>query len=99
MALGSPRFVLVAGTFDDVVVGIALASSEGQLATVEELYVEPRAREVGVGEAMLEFIVVWAGAKLLAFIDYPALPGDRSSKNLGERSGFSARLLVMHRRL
>src|SRR5688500_10224595 len=57
-AMVDDNSVLVAGCIDEVVVGIALAHlDDASLTSIEELYVEPEAREVGVGEAMLDFIV------------------------------------------
>ena len=35
----------------------------------------------------------------LAGVDATALPGDRLTKNFFESNGFTARLLIMHRRL
>lgn len=91
--------MLAAGTIDDAIFGVAIASIAGGLVTIEELHVDREARDVGVGESLLELIVEWAGKQGAYAIDYPALPGDRATKNLGERSGFSARLILMHRRL
>lgn len=98
-AIDDPESLVVTGTFDNVPVGVALATSSDSLVMIEELYVEREAREVGVGEALLDAVVEWAQEQNMAAIDYPALPGDRATKSLGERSGFSARLIVMHRRL
>lgn len=98
-ALAAENELLAAGTIDDVIFGVALAHVENELATIEELHVQRDARDVGVGEALLDFTVAWARANGAHAIDYPALPGDRATKNLGERSGFSARLIVMHRSL
>jgi GNAT superfamily N-acetyltransferase len=72
---------------------------EGLLARVEELYVEPEARELGLGESLLDACVQWAEVRGCSGIDIEALPGARSAKNLAERSGFTARLLVLHRKL
>lgn len=95
---------LFAGTVDDYIVGVALTSIDetmpnGPLAIVEELYVEPEAREVGVGEDLLDACVQWARSRNCTGIDVKVLPGARSAKNLAERSGLTARLLVLHRDL
>jgi len=93
--------IVGAGLLDDVVVGVVMAKARatalGRVAVVEELYVEPGAREVGVGEALLRLVVDWAGAHRCTEIDIDVLPGDRRTKNLLERSGFRARSLTMHR--
>ena len=55
--------------------------------------------EVGVGESLLATVLEWASAKQAIGIDLKVLPGMRESKNFLEGSGFTARLLVMHKRL
>ena len=90
------------GLYDDVIVGFAacsLASLEDgrRLTVLDELFVEPDARSVGVGEALVDTVTAWATERGSVGIDATALPGDRSSKNFYETMGFTARLLVMHR--
>jgi GNAT superfamily N-acetyltransferase len=97
------RLVLL-GTLDDVPVGTAVARlkelpDSSHLAIVEVLYVDPPAREVGVGEKLLEAVVDWAGQGDATGLDVSVLPGAREAKNFLEGAGFVARLLVMHRRL
>ena len=92
---------VVLGLVDTVPVGMSFATllSVGarRLATVELLYVEPQARRIGVGEAMLERLLEQCEAWEPTSIDAPALPGDRASKSFFEAHGFKARLLVMQR--
>lgn len=95
---------LWAGTIDDVIVGYASARNErlrdgSSLAVVEDLFVEAGARSVGVGEALITEVLAWAADQGCAGVDATALPGNRATKNFFEGSGFSARLIVMHRRL
>ena len=56
------RRVLV-GTVDDAVVGLALgridAVGEATLGIIDACYVEPDARGVGVGRALLDNLVAW----------------------------------------
>jgi len=54
---------------------------------------------VGVGGALLEGLVTWFSTAGCRGVDIGALPGDRSTKNLLEASGFKARLITMHRTL
>jgi GNAT superfamily N-acetyltransferase len=68
------------------------------LGVIEDIYVEPEARAVGVGEAMMASALEWFTAEGCKGVDAYALPGDRHTKNFFEESGFSARLLVMHHR-
>jgi N-acetylglutamate synthase-like GNAT family acetyltransferase len=98
-----PSAVLLAGTYDGVVVGVAagtLAALDGRrLGRVECCYVEPDARAVGVGSTLVETLVAWFAEQGCTDVDALALPGDRSTKQLFESSGFKARLLVLHRSL
>lgn len=96
--------VLVVGTVDDVVIGYALLVDEllrsgERLAVVEEVFVEPEARSIGVGEAMMDEIVRFAEARGCIGIDAFALPGDRQTKNFFETFGLVARGIVVHRSL
>jgi GNAT superfamily N-acetyltransferase len=102
--LASEDRQIFVGLLDGHRVGFALVvlvtgMPGGLLARVEELYVEPEAREVGVGESLLDSCVQWATAQGCTGIEVDALPGARSAKNLAERSGFTARLLTLHKRL
>jgi len=98
------QWLVLIGTFDDVAVGVAVAridemSDSSHLVTVEVLYVEPPAREVGVGEKLLGAVIDWAARRGATGVDVQVLPGMRVSKSFLEGSGFVARLLVMHRHL
>lgn len=91
------------GTLDGVIVGYGTVRAEDlvgeRLGVVEELYVEPPARGVGVGEALMASMSAWCSEVGCSGMDATALPGDRTAKGFFERHGFTARLLVMHRRL
>jgi GNAT superfamily N-acetyltransferase len=96
--------VVLAGTIDDVVVGygtleLEMLSDGSRLALIGDLYVEPEARGVGVGEAIATELVARANAAGCIGIDALALPGHRATKNFFERAGFTARALVMHKPL
>jgi GNAT superfamily N-acetyltransferase len=98
------RWLVLVGTFDDLAVGVAVArldemSDSSHLATVEVLYVDPPAREVGAGEKLLATVIDWAARRGGTGVDVRVLPGMRASKSFLEGSGFVARLLVMHRQL
>lgn len=103
-ALEDPAQRVLVGTIDDVVVGYAWARertlADGRrIAVIDDLYVEAGARGVGVGEALMDELVAWARERGCAGIDAVALPGLRETKNFFEESGFTARLLVMHKSL
>lgn len=92
------------GTIDDQVVGYSGAHIEvvgdgTRLAVIDAIFVEEGARGVGVGEAMMEEVLAWSRQQGCVGVDAAALPGHRSTKNFFEGSGFTARLLIMHRAL
>ena len=99
-----PDALLAVGTIDDVVLGFAAVHVEqlrdgGALGVVTDLFVEPDARSVGIGEALVALIVEFCAARGCIGIDAEALPGHRAAKNFFEGHGFTARSLVMHRSL
>ena len=101
-ALDDPDRCVLAGTFDDVVIGYAVARVEvlrdgRSLGVVEELFVEEEARGVGVGEAMMGETMRWLVERGCLGVDAMALPGHRAAKNFFEEQGFTARALIMHR--
>jgi GNAT superfamily N-acetyltransferase len=103
-ALASAKHHVVTGTLDDEVVGALVAHlvelADGRLlASVDLLYVEPGARFVGVGEALVASLERWSREQSCVGMDVPALPGMRETKNFFEGAGFVTRLLVMHREL
>jgi ribosomal protein S18 acetylase RimI-like enzyme len=95
---------LVVGTIDGTVVGYGVARLEplhdgAVLGVVSDLYVEPEARGVGVGESMMTDLVAWCEDRGCVGVDSLALPGDRATKNFFESFGLVARAIVVHRRL
>ena len=92
------------GELDDVALGYAAVGAEvlrdGSLhAVVTDLYVEPEARDVGLGELLMAEVVEWCRERGCAGVDAWALPGNRGTKNFFESFGLTARLIVVHRRL
>ncbi|MEZ5137927.1 MAG: GNAT family N-acetyltransferase [Acidimicrobiales bacterium] len=104
--LGAPvaRGSAVVGTIDGTVVGYGISSIEvlgdgTRLAVVSDLYVDPEARGIGIGEAMMDLLVEHARSVGARGIDALALPGDRATKNFFETFGLKARAIVVHRAL
>jgi ribosomal protein S18 acetylase RimI-like enzyme len=94
----------VVGTVDDVVVGYGVVTveplhDEARLAVVTDLYVDPEARAIGIGEAMMDLLVEHARSAGAVGIDALALPGDRQTKNFFETFGLTARAIIVHRSL
>lgn len=98
-----PDRMVWCATLEDVPVGHLKAlrcdGPAGRVVVVEELWVEPEAREVGAGESLLSAALAWAIAEEASAIDAYALPGARGAKNLFERMGMTARLLTVRREL
>ncbi len=96
--------LVVVGTIDGAVVGYGavrlVALHDGAvLGRVTDIYVLPEARGVGVGEAMMEELLDWAGRRGCIGVDSLALPGDRETKNFFETHGLVARAITVHRSL
>ena len=92
------------GTIDESAVGYATAHVEQLrdgtvLGVIDHLFVESEARDVGVGEALMNALLAWFRSQGCTAADATALPGNRETKNFFETAGFSARLIVMHHRL
>jgi GNAT superfamily N-acetyltransferase len=95
---------VLVGSLDGVALAYAVARVEqladgSRLGVIDDIYVDPGAREVGLGETMMEDLVAWCRDQGCFGMDAMALPGHRSSKNFFEEAGFTARKLVMHHSL
>lgn len=95
---------VLVGTLDDQVVGGAVAATErlrdGRvLGVIRVLHVDREAREVGVGDELLQALVAWCADRGAVAVDSLALPGERATKNFYEAAGFKARLLTVHHRI
>jgi GNAT superfamily N-acetyltransferase len=95
---------LLVGEYEGAVVGLlAVTAAPGPRGVTNGLigccYVEAGARGVGVGTALMDAAVAWCAEKGCAAVDALALPGDRTTKQRLEGSGFTARLLTLSRRL
>jgi GNAT superfamily N-acetyltransferase len=102
--LADPSTLVLAGTIDDAVLGYAVVHTEALrdgrlLGILTDIYVEPEARAVGVGEVLVDEVLRWCGDRGCMGVDGLALPGNRSTKNFFETFGFTARALVVHRSL
>jgi hypothetical protein len=66
---------------------------------VNVLFVEPIAREVGIGNAMIALALEELRRHKAKNINAAALPGDRSTKNLFERHGLVAQMITVGKQL
>lgn len=104
MSLGADDEIVVTGTIDDVAVGYAAAvlahrPGDGTVVTISDLWVLADARDVGVGEAMMDRIVRWATDRGADALESTVLPGNREGKNFFERYGLVARAILVRRDL
>ncbi|HEX6567872.1 MAG TPA: GNAT family N-acetyltransferase [Acidimicrobiales bacterium] len=103
-AMGSADRAVAAGTLDGAVVGYGLVRTErlgdgGVLGVIDDIYVDPGARAVGVGEALMNHMLDWCRGRGCFGVDSLALPGDRHTKNFFESFGLVARAIIVHRPL
>jgi GNAT superfamily N-acetyltransferase len=95
---------VLVGILDGTVMGYGVAAVErlldgGLLGVVTDLYTEPGARELGIGELTMQALVDWCTERGCFGVDSLALPGDRHTKNFFESFGLVARAIVVHRPL
>lgn len=103
-ALHDPDQTIWIGMIDDVPLGYAVSRVEllrtGEiLGQVSDIWVDPEARSVGLGESLIGSIISWCTERNCVGIDSMALPGNRATKNFFETFGFKARLLTVHKPL
>lgn len=102
-AIADPDKVALVGTYEEVVFGYAIATTE-RLATetlgrIQHLVVEPEIRKSGIGEAMMNLLIEELKSLGCSRVDAHALPGDRHTKNFFESFGLKARLLTVHKEI
>jgi ribosomal protein S18 acetylase RimI-like enzyme len=103
-ALALDDELVIVGEYDGAVCGYAWAVTiplaDGRMrAVIPEIYVDPAARKVGLGEAILDAVTAWAIDQECVGLDAMALPGTRDTKNFFETAGMKARMLIVHREL
>lgn len=87
------RVVLVVESSGDLC-GFADMEISDSVAMVRRVYISEAARELGAGATLIDELRIHAQASGCTRIDAYALPGDRLTKNLFERAGMKARLLI-----
>jgi GNAT superfamily N-acetyltransferase len=79
--------------------GIAHISVEGTTCIINHIYVDQMARQIGIGAGLIAEFARIAKSRGCITLDALALPGDRKMKNLYERVGMPARLLIASKNL
>ena len=87
------RLVLVVESSGDLC-GFADMEISDSVAMVRRVYISEAARELGAGATLIDELRIHAKESGCTRIDAYALPGDRLTKNLFERAGMKARLLI-----
>ncbi|HEX4902080.1 MAG TPA: GNAT family N-acetyltransferase [Acidimicrobiales bacterium] len=100
--LEDPSAHVVAGTIDGAAVGYGVVRVEelpdgSRLGVISDLFTLEGAREVSVGELVMDALIGWATEQGCFGVDSLALPGDRHTKNFFESFGLVARAIVVHR--
>ena len=99
--LDAPDTVVFVGTLLDVVLSFMVLILRPNIdrGVITNAFVEDGARELGLGDTMVEHAVATVRAASLSGIEAVALPGDRDTKNLYERAGLTARKLTVYKAL
>lgn len=100
-AITSDRNVVLVALSSTSIVGYAKADIDvkGAICTVGHVFVDQQARQLGIGAGLVGEIARVAKSKGCQTLDAIALPGDRKMKNLYERIGMPARLLIASKNL
>ena len=96
--------VFLLGLVDEYPFGFLIARVEDllpqasgeRIGSIRYVFVDQGARQVSVGEHMLEAALAALRARGVERFDAHVLPGHRLVKNFFESGGFSARSIVMH---
>ncbi len=100
-AVTSDKSVVLVAVNSMSIVGYAKGdiNVKGTICTVGHVFVDPQARQLGIGAGLVGEIARIAKVKGCQTLDAVALPGDRKMKNLYERIGMPARLLIASKNL
>jgi len=93
--------VVLVGTLLDVVLGymVLVLRPDTDRGVITHAFVEHDARELGLGDTMVEHAIAHVSQAGLSGIEGTALPGDRETKNLFERAGLTARKITVYKSL
>ena len=99
--IGSDSWLVFVAGFDDVPLGYLCAhiATASGIPLIETVYVTHDVRQLGLGDGLVSAVIDSCRQLGANAIDAFALPGDRETKNLFERSGLTARLLVASKQL
>jgi ribosomal protein S18 acetylase RimI-like enzyme len=90
---------IVAGAGETVFGSLTADSDDGSSWTITHVFVEPEAREVGLGDSMILRLMASLKARGGLRLESQAQPGNRALKNLFERHGLVAQTILVGRSL
>ena len=101
MTVGNITSLVLVAEASGQIVGYAKAdiSVASTSCVVSQIYVDQMARQIGIGAGLISEIARIAKIRGCTTLDALALPGDRKMKNLYERVGMPARLLIASKTL
>lgn len=89
----------VIGSVGDDYVGVVLWTIDHEELMIEVLYVAPTVRGLGLGETLVQRAVDAARASGCRSVAGRALPGDRETKNIYERTGLVSQVITVGKAL
>jgi len=100
-AITSNKNIVLVALSSMSIVGYAKGDidDKGAICLVSHVFVDPQARQLGIGAGLVGETARFAKSKGCQTLDAVALPGDRKMKNLYERIGMPARLLIASKTL
>lgn len=87
--------IVLVGSLGEVPVGYGVLRADGARGRISELWVDPEARFIGVGSAILAALTSAAREAGMRGLDSVALPGDRNTKNFFEDHSMAARAIIV----
>lgn len=93
--LAAASVMVFVASLGEVPVGYGVVRCDGDRGRIDELWVDPEARCVGVGTALFTALKAAAAAAGMTGLDSVALPGDRNTKNFFEDHSMVARAIVV----
>lgn len=99
VAPSSRTVCFVAGVGTTVFGSIELSQNSTDSWAITHVFVEKDAREIGIGDALVQYAMAFLQDEKATWIAGQAQPGDRALKNLFERHGLVAQTILVGRSL
>ena len=95
----SPTALSYVAGYGQTIMGSLIVSLESTTAHINHVFVTPDAREVGLADSLVQFLLNELRERNITYVSAQALPGDRSMKNLFERHGLVAQTIIVGKSL